>query len=447
MGSLIRLSPMPQELDRAYLGRIKHANGFGNEEETVKAIAQHFGLDGVSRRERSCLELLGLVAGQSSEAFVCSHSTLPIRRGITSRSPELAHGSLEGRGVLYTSGTALARPGAYFCVECAQADVQFHGISYWRRDLQLPGRLWCQFHDTPLFYVEDEGAFSSAPSTLLDRAEQVPIAWVEEAKDSEFVQRYLDIVAGLLVHPRPIDTRSAAYALRQRAICLNLQRRGGPVKRPLLSDLIVESFPREWLATVFPPLLQKSPQQLLRQVDGALYMNTSVSSVWSYVLAASVLFDSADAALNALFSGAVSASRSAVRTKQMPEISESDLLSAYIRFEGSHAEISRSIGLNRKATTRRLHSMGLPALGMCTHSQPIRAARAFYLERKSHAESAKSGNMSPDEFDQLLRSGGPNLVGALKEMCLEQSSSSKDSRRAKRPSLRDLKLKGVTAHC
>lgn len=446
MGSLIRLSSMPQELDRSYLGRIKRANGFGNEEETFKAIAHHFGLGGVSRRERTCLELLGLVAGQSSEAFASSHSTLPIRRAITSYFPGLAHGSLERRSLLLHSGITLARPGAYFCADCTRADMLFHGISYWRRDLQLPGRLWCQLHDTPLFYVEDDDAFSKAPSTLFDSAEQVPIAWVEEAKDNEFVKRYLDIVAGLITRPRPIDVRSAAYALRQRSIDRNLQSCDGPVKKALLSDLIVESFPRLWLATIVPTLLEKSHKQLLRKVDGVLYTNTSVSSVWPYILAASVLFDSADSALNAIFNGEVCASRYGVRTKHKAEISESDLLSAYAYFEGSHAAISRSIGLDRKETTRRLHSMGLPALGLCFHSQPIRAARAFFLERKSHAESAKLGAMSPDEFDQLLRSVGPNLIRAMKGMRWRQSLASKDCRRVRPPALSDLKLKGLIAH-
>lgn len=447
MGSLIRLSPMPQELDRAYLGRIKRSNGFETDSETIEEIARHFESDGVSCRERSLLELLGLVAGQSTEAFVGSHSILPIQRAITSYFPKVAHGSLERRSLLRSRGTTLARPGAYFCVDCARADVLFHGISYWRRDLQLPGRLWCQFHDTPLFYLEDERAFSKAPLTLLNKAEQVSVAWVEAAKDNEFVKRYLDIVAGLLTCPRPIYARSAAKALRQRSADRNLQRLGGPANRPLLSDLIVESFPREWLATVFPPLLQKSHKQLLHQVDGVLYMNTSVPSVWSYVLSASVLFDSADTALNAFFSGAVCSTRSVERTKQISDASESDLMSAYIRCEGSHEAISRSIGLNRTATTRTLHSMGLPDLGVCIHGAPILAARAFYLERKSHAESAKLGNMSPGEFDELLRSVAPNLIRALKGMCLGQSSASKDIRRDRPSSLSDLKLNGVMAHC
>lgn len=439
MGSLIRLSPMPQELDRAYLGRIKRSNGFETDKEAIKKIARHFGLDGVSHKERSCLELLGLVAGQSIESFAGSHSTVPVRRAITSFFPELAHGSLERRSLLRFSGTALARPGAYFCADCTRADILFHGISYWRRDLQLPGRLWCQLHDTPLFYVEDDDAFSKAPSTLLDSAEQVPIAWVDEAKDNEYVKRYLDIVAGLLTCPRPIDARAATYALRQRSVDRDLQRCDGPVKKALLSDLMIESFPRLWLASIFPTLLEKSHKELLRTVDGVLFKSTSASSVWPYILAASVLFDSADSALNALLSGDVCASRSAVCTKNIAEISESDLLSAYIHFEGSYAAIAKRIGLNPKETTRRLHAMGLPALELSFHSQPIRAARAFYLERKSHAESAKSGNMSPDEFDQLLRSVGPNLIRALKGMRLGQSSASRDTRRVKPPSLSDLR--------
>ncbi|MFA6179958.1 MAG: hypothetical protein WC696_10140, partial [Candidatus Methylopumilus sp.] len=85
---LIRPRPYPEELDRGYLGRVIRFNSVASEKEFTALASEWFRVADKSRREVSCLELLSKVAGLELQAFVAQHTTLPLRRGITSYQPE-----------------------------------------------------------------------------------------------------------------------------------------------------------------------------------------------------------------------------------------------------------------------------------------------------------------------------------------------------------------------
>ena len=76
---LIRLSPMPDELDRGYFGRLMRLNGIKKETAMVEYMKRMFGLTSRSKFECTRLELLSLMAGMSLEQFAHCHTTLPIR--------------------------------------------------------------------------------------------------------------------------------------------------------------------------------------------------------------------------------------------------------------------------------------------------------------------------------------------------------------------------------
>lgn len=417
-GMLVRPSPLPEELDRGYLGQLMRVNGYRAEKEFVEAMAAHFGMPSKTRRELPLAQLLAMMADQTTESFIRGHTTLPLRRSITSYHPEVKHGSLERASLLFKSGTTAARVGFYFCPECAKEDVSFHGVSYWRRDIQIPGQFWCQRHSTALRYVLDGTGFIQTPLSHLDTAERVPRSLANAAAKNAFVNRYLEVAAGLAERVQPLDVRSVSLTLRAQAGHLGLRTHGNSGPAPLLSDLVVRKFPREWLATVCPALLNKPVGQPLSVVDGVLHLVSSASSVWTYLLTVAVLYPSADVALNALINQGVASSS---RTRKIPDFStpapeDGVVMRAYVQSLGSYAKSCKQLKLSRQSAGTRFKKLGLPALSDVAKPGRRRALSALLLEGRSLADSAQAGSMTEDELISLLKESCPNLVLALREI-------------------------------
>ncbi len=401
----------PEELDRGYLGRVMRINGSATEIDAVTLMAVWAGVADKTRREVSCIELLSKVAGIDVQMFVRQHSLLPFRRGITSYQPDLMHGGEQQRSMLWSTGMQLTKTGAYFCAECVHEDLSFHGQSYWRREHQIPGTLWCSKHSTPLKYTEDKSAFLLSPAVQLQHCQSVDEQWVKQALNNKAIQRYNEICYSLLDTRKPFDVKFVSEVLKAKASEHGFQTHVGKVKSPLLSDAVINAFGRKWLATVLPALADKPNGVYLSQMDGVLHLKTSASSASVYVLAFAVLYESVDMALNALQS-----SSSVVITKsrqRSAQFTRDELLEAYIQGRGNYSTIASSLSIGKTEIVFKLASIGLPNLAK---QSVFKAVFAFYVEKQSSKISAAKGNISCESMDDLIRNASFDLTRALHEM-------------------------------
>lgn len=355
-----------------------------------------------------------MVAGMEITAFVSLHTTLPLRRGITSYQPELQHGCESNRNMLWTTGMRSARPGAYFCSECAHEDVAFHGQSYWRREHQIPGLLSCPKHSEPLRYLDDESAFLMSPISFIEDANVVNVEWAEEIQQNETIQRYLQFCSVLLESKSPFDVKNVRDVLRSKASEFGFHSHNRPGNAPLLSDEVIERCGRTWLATVLPSLASKPQGKLLNQLDGVLYQATSASSVYAYALACAVLFDSSDEAVNAISSHIDVPQSKRIRRKI--EITQEALVSAYVQARGNYAQAASILGESVQLILTRLKKIGFPNL-IETETKSIRTGLdAFFIEKRSIAESASLAGISAERMEEIVRDAGAELQMALQEM-------------------------------
>lgn len=102
MNMLVQPAPLPEEMDRGYLGRIMRINGYRSPKDMVEAMAGHFGKEGKTRREVTTHELLSRMAGMTTEHFAQRHTTMPLRRGLPPIFQRLCMALLSAQ-VCYTS--------------------------------------------------------------------------------------------------------------------------------------------------------------------------------------------------------------------------------------------------------------------------------------------------------------------------------------------------------
>ncbi len=349
---IIRPQPFPDELDRGYLGRVMHRNGKDSQKDIEKLICIWLGEPQTkTRRQLPLVELLSKVAGLELAKFVRQHTTLPLRRSISSYQTDLAHGSELNRSLLSNSGMRMARPGAYFCKECVNEDQDFHKESYWRRTHQIPGQLCCYKHGISLNYVSNEDAFLLPPSKYLDQCQSIDPIWVDEVKQNIYIQKYLEISSGLMDSTMPIDVKNIVSAMCTQASLCGYQTSRKDVNDARLSDAVVAAFGRKWLATLIPRLAIKVEGEPLSQMDGVLYLKKAASSYVVYVLASALLFDSADAALNALnaLNPLITSQKSGTKIPHKA-VDQAELIEAYIQAKGKHITAAKLLGASQPAS-------------------------------------------------------------------------------------------------
>lgn len=422
---LIRPLRYPDELDEGYAGYVMRLNGLRSMKDLDRLMRDWAGCPDKSWREVSRLELISKVANLSVMDFVLRHTTLPLRRGITSYQADLPHGSDRNKEIWWSTAMRETRTGAYFCESCAREDLDFHGRSYWRRSHQVPGSLSCSKHGLPLSFCRDSIAFQQAPSHWIGVCETVDAAWAIEVEANDTIARYLAICDGLLESTRPFAVNHVRAVLFNKGASLGLQTSAGKVKAPLLSDMVIEHCSRQWLALVVPALAKKPDQVALSKLDGVFYLKTSASTTFAYALACASLFESAEEALNALASPPPAAGK--VHERKSIDIDPDILVSVYINARGSYAKTAMHLGITFASAASRLTSIGLPNMFETPGRSTQKALAAFLEEGDSLQRSAEVGGISETELRKALNI---MVAGPMKLLSKFDAGRRKGSRRS-----------------
>lgn len=414
MTTFVRPQLLPEELDRGYLGFTMTLNGMSSVDEALRQISSCL-MPGCPGAAKGLVESLACVADLSVDDFVKCHTTYPLREAI---APTVFEEMRRGTGPERTDPFGYSsRKGWYFCSACAQADLQFHGRSYWRRDLQFPGQLWCPKHATALRYIVSDHKALPSPLIAQDISEEVPQSLVDAANNHPLVSRYLDICAGLLQHRESIDNTVARRVIQQRAKerGIALRRRAAP--GPLLSDMIMGLFPPSWLATVMPAIANNEIAETAKHIENVIYVDARLSSCSTYMLAATVVFDSAEEALNALFRNSELPAKPEPRaTRPGSTLRDSTVATRYAACRGNLTKTASQLGASIVRTERALAKLGLPSLGVSSCHARERALAAFLIDGKNVQESCEESGLDSDEVETLLRTCCANMTSTLIEM-------------------------------
>lgn len=329
----LRLATLPDELSQGYAGRLARVNGFGSSEALEAQLKVSFrSAPDTPVPFVAKVELHAAMAGMPLKSYVQAHSMLAIW-GIRSGADQADNSETAERQRLLIHGTRTSRSAAYFCAECAKADVAFHGMSYWRREHQIPGAYGCSKHGVPLNFVN---CFSiDLPPRGLSHASQVPHCLFEASVGSETVLRFQEFVHGLVQMNLTGSTERTYQTVRPCLARAGIKHYSYSGAKNHLLDLILASYPLAWLSANFADPKSSQRTQLFKAKSNGLDPLTRALPFWILTLATAALTSSSDEALNLWLRGLTTGvgSESGCADDLMPEAS-GELIQAVQNFCG-----------------------------------------------------------------------------------------------------------------
>lgn len=381
---------MPDELLLGYFGRFGLKNGFpdyASAKSQVKNIfINYFNKDYQYPLIYQMSELLLLPQTQ----IVRDHTLVPLLRSVHWNGLDNHHINLAK-----SVGYKIAKNNVVFCRECVKEDMDYLGVSYWRRGHQIHGVDTCTKHQTYLHMVQDNNAFYMMPSDILDKAKISCPNYKDNTLDHPVIKKYAELIEDYVLMQNSINIHAVLNLLVSASKSLNI-RRFKEGRKPLLSDVIKENVPNVWLNLHFPEFRNKVKNVYLHSIDG-VFLSHNPTSLFSLILAISVLLPQADSSVFKLDNEV----EKVFSTPQKRKVDINTLIDCYFKYSGDYSEIGKELNLKRKATRHRLTKLNLPALGYL-NIETRKAISDFYSGGKL-PEILSRHNINVDKFSRVLR--------------------------------------------
>lgn len=335
LGAISRPTILPEEWAPGYLGRVATFNALQSEGGVYDQLFE--ASTDVKRRANPSwrAESLARCSGLSLDEFGRLHTLQPLFGAF--KASKSAHDPKYWVSIVNVSN--FGRNLQFFCPKCVDADLEFHGVSYWRRHLQIPGQLSCPAHQSPLAYTTQASGMLRSPVEALDSAKVVPAEVANAAKESTAVQRFLGLVAHFLGPWSTVTVLCLAQALRSRSEVV-----GSPDMsmwiRPYVRSIPSNVYPAAWLNRCFPGLTANSSYRADVAWGDSFSSALQKLDVWCYLLVMAAAFESVEDAIEALTNPAARQTAKDLRTEVLMSFGRGATIAECAHRMGVSAELA-----------------------------------------------------------------------------------------------------------
>jgi len=394
--------PMPDEIERSILGRTIRLNGLGARQsaDAIKNVRRVAGID--TSRVGSTVGLIAFLVQRDPRDFVRHHTLFPWWIVLRLGKWLDAEGRLRDRSLAQTIQPH--RPFVSLCPDCVLEDLQFHGLSYWRRSHQLSGAYECLKHGAGLRHYVDVDIVQTLPSEALDRE---PYRVSSLLRDSEryFQQTYTD-----LGENQCSISSSIAYARLKKLLVSEMDVTSALGAQTEIQARLEDRFSAVWMREVVPGFCRTAQESVSGSLSGFLGRSKLYGPGYLLALAISVADREEDVA--ELFASCPSETEVENSEVRRSRIGRSRLARAYVRNRGLYAAFLPRQEVQREACKARLAAMGLPDL-----DEPLlEAVRLFYMEDLPISEAIQRSGVELKRFEAALRIAGMSLRQAFEQM-------------------------------
>jgi hypothetical protein len=297
-----------------------------------------------------------------SEEFCRFHTLLPVLRAVVEdRSNKVNHGDQSEIHILKYNSQMILNRELKSCQECIKEDNGYHGFAYFRREHQLPGFNYCSKHNLKLI--------TSSRDAFVNPDQVAPLEEINhhlhDELSNESIQRYKTIIESWAGAKAPIPLTQLTSLMQKRARSLGLRWSRIGNKR-IFSDLILTSYSIPWLKILIPNIELKSEGKYFSAIDSVMTPQNIATRSSTYALALSVLFNSAEEALNATYECVNSKVIINPKSKNRNVYgirTNSKLDSIYIESRGISSNIAIKMGIGDDSAIQLLTKNGLTPLG------------------------------------------------------------------------------------
>lgn len=233
------------------------------------------------------------ITGLSTQHLIHHHTHLGYQRfvnGETFNQDISTHPDLMTNNRIY--GGSCPVESYQFCPLCAEEDLDFHGVSYWRRAHQLSGVDHCTKHAVSLLIVQKKRPLPHQPCHADVHRSALLKDESEEYFSSPFIQRFV-VLSDLALQSRiPLSPAVITRVLVSKSHHLLGNESG------ILTKFAIEKLPEFWLKKHFPLIFNKPIDARFSAVDEVLRSSKNAYTTKLYLLAMSLLWDDPDEAMS-----------------------------------------------------------------------------------------------------------------------------------------------------